>query len=75
MLADSIASVLNELAGQGRLRHRRKGKQRVLWSLISKEIAGKEESRETGDLNRSPSRVEEPKANRFKSNKYKWLIC
>ena len=44
----TIASVLNELAGQGQLRRRRKGQQSVLLSLASKEMAGKEDSHETG---------------------------
>ena len=49
---DTIASVLNELARQGQLRRRRKGKQKLLWSLVGKETAAKEERFETGSPNR-----------------------
>ena len=52
---DTIASVLNELAGQGRLRRRRKGKQKVLWSLVSRE----EESLKTGSCTSTSSLREE----------------
>ena len=69
---DTIASVLNELAGQGRLRRRRKGKQRVLWSLVNEEIPGRspsrQESLETGSQNRFPTRTEKQNGNRFKFN-------
>ena len=37
---DTIASVLNEMAGQGRLKRRKVGKQKVLWSLVRGEIRG-----------------------------------
>ena len=37
---DTIASVLNELARQGRLKRRKKGKQKGLWSLIRGEVPG-----------------------------------
>ena len=52
---DTIASVLNELAGQGRLRRSRKGKQKVLWSLVSRE----EESLRTGSCTSTSSVREE----------------
>ena len=43
---DTITSVLNELAGPGRLRRRRKGKQTVFWSLVKDEIPGRGRSRQ-----------------------------
>ena len=74
---DTIASVLNELAGQGRLRRSRKAKQRVLWSLVNEEIPGRspsrQESLETGSQNRFPTRTEKQNGNRYKFNQYKWL--
>ena len=41
---NTLAGVLNEMAGQGRLRRRKKGKQKVLWSLAG----GEEGPLETG---------------------------
>ena len=34
---NTLAGVLNEMAGQGRLRRRKNGKQKVLWSLTGAE--------------------------------------
>ena len=43
---DTITSVLNEMAAEGRLRWGRKGKQTVLWSLVKKEYPGRHRSRQ-----------------------------
>ena len=51
---DIISSVLNELAGQGQLKRRKQGKQKVLWSLAGGEIPEKiddaKEPLQTGSL-------------------------
>ena len=54
---DIISSVLNELAGQGRLRRRKEGKQKVLWSLAGDD----EELLQTGSLIETGSLTEEKK--------------
>ncbi len=41
---DTIGSVLNELARQGRVKLHKKGKQKVLWSLIRHETSESNES-------------------------------
>ncbi len=43
---DTIGSVLNELARQGRVKYHKKGKQKVLWSLIRHEMSESSESAE-----------------------------
>ena len=48
---DTLVGVLNELLGQGRLRRRKEGKQKVLWSLVN----GEEEPLQTGSLSPSGS--------------------
>ena len=51
----TVASVLNEMAGDGRLRRGKKGQQKVLWSLAGEEISGEE----------IPSKTGSPNGNRF----------
>ena len=52
---DTLVGVLNELLGQGRLRRRKEGKQKVLWSLVD----GEEEPLQTGSLSPSGSLLKE----------------
>ena len=68
---NTLAGVLNEMEGQGRLRRCKNGKQKVLWSLAG----GEEGPLETGSPTSNSPLTEEKGGNRYKSNRYKELCC
>ena len=68
---NTLAGVLNEMEGQGRLRRCKKGTQKVLWSLAG----GEEEPLGTGSPASNSPLTEEKRGNRYKSIRNKELCC